>query len=155
MTDREFPSDAAPRLNLIKLSVGTGDVAHLAELQKRRLSEAIGAGRGERLFHVTRNTPRRSAELLAGGSIYWVIKGRIRVRQRLAGFETDADHEGKRICRLMLDPRLVETEAWRCRPFQGWRYLLPDAAPADLGAGWPDLAIPGAMAAELRELGLI
>lgn len=155
MTGASIATVAAPPLNLIKLSVGTEDAEHLALWQKRRLREEHEAGRGERLFHVTRNTPRRAAELLDDGSIYWVIKGRIRVRQKLVGFETDVDRDERRICRLMLDPRLIETEAWRCRAFQGWRYLLPDATPPDLGAGSPDHAIPHAMAAELRELGLI
>lgn len=146
---------AAPALNLIKLCVGIEAPAQLAQVQERRLRESEEAGRGGRLFHVTRNTPRRSAELLSGGSIYWVIKGRIRVRQRLLDIQTDADADGKRFCRLVLDPLLVETEAWRCRAFQGWRYLLPENTPSDAGSGGTEFALPGPLAAELRDLGLL
>ena len=40
-------------------------------------------------------------------------------------------------------------------PFQGWRYLQPEAAPADLTAG-ADGALPSdEMMKELRSLGLI
>jgi hypothetical protein len=147
-------ADAAT-LSLIKLCVGIEEPAHLARVQERRLRESDEAGQGRRLVHITRNTPRRSAELLDGGSLYWVIKGRIRVRQRLLGIETDNDADGKRICRLVLDPLLIETEAWRCRAFQGWRYLLPENAPPDARTERTDFPLPGALAAELRELGLL
>lgn len=143
---------AAGPLNLVKLAVGVESPEHLALLQKRRLEDPE---RGGRLFHVTRNTPRRSAELLKGGSIYWVIKTRMRLRQRLLAVETDADGEGRRFCRLVLDPRLVAVEAWRCRAFQGWRYLLPESAPPDLGTDRAETELPSALAEELRELGLL
>ena len=67
-------------LNLIKLSVGTDDVADLRRWQRLRKKE-----RGFSAFY-TRNMPRRAEELLDGGSIYWVIKGYVRVRQLLKGF---------------------------------------------------------------------
>lgn len=143
---------AAAPLNLVKLAVGIEDPEHLARVQNRRLEES---GQGGRLFHVTRNAPRRSAELVSGGSIYWVIKGRIRVRQRLLGVETDTDREGRRFCRLVLDPQLVAVEARRCRAFQGWRYLLPENTPRDLGVDQVELALPGELAEELRDLGLL
>jgi len=145
----------APALNLIKLCVGIEEPAHLARVQERRLREGQEAGLGRRLVHITRNTPRRSAELLDGGSLYWVIKGRIQVRQRLLDIETDHDADGKRLCRLALDPLLIETETWRCRAFQGWRYLVPENTPPDSGTDRTDFALPGALAAELRELGLL
>ena len=37
--------------------------------------------------HVTRMWPRRVAEVLDGGSLYWIIKGVMRVRQEITGFE--------------------------------------------------------------------
>lgn len=149
--DRSAFAAAAP-LNLIKLAVGIESPEHLALVQKRRLEDPE---RGGRLFHTTRNTPRRAAELLRGGSIYWVIKARMRVRQGLLAVETDADGEGRRFCRLVLDPRLVAVEAWRCRAFQGWRYLLPENSPPDLGIDQVETALPGALAEELRDLGLL
>lgn len=142
-------------LNLVKLAVGIEDVDHLARVQQRRLIESARSGGGERLWHVTRNTPRRAGELLDGGSIYWVIKGRIRVRQRLLAIETDIDGEGRRFCRLVLDPALVATDPVAHRAIQGWRYLPGAEAPADRrrGAAGPDL--PAGLAEELRDLGLL
>ena len=142
-------------LHLIKLAVGIVDAGHLAEVQERRLADSLAAGHGPRLFHVTRNVPRRSVELLDGGSIYWVIKGRIRVRQRLLDIETDTDDEGRRFCRLMLDPERVETHPWPHRAIQGWRYLPAGSAPPDLGAPGDETKLPPEMAAELRDLGLL
>lgn len=152
MTEDNRPFSTAAPLNLIKLSVGIESPEHLERVQRRRLDDPA---RGGRLFHVTRNTPRRAAELLDGGSIYWVIKGRIRVKQRLIGIETDTDGEARRICRLILDPRLVAVEARRCRAFQGWRYLTAENAPPDAIDSQTEAALPGALAEELRELGLL
>ncbi len=143
----------AMKLHLIKLCVGINDVDHLVEAHERRLREMSRAGAEPRLWHATRNTPRRAAELLDGGSLYWVIKGRTAVRQRLAGIESAVDSDGRRLCRLMLDPLHVETVPWPHRPFQGWRYLEPAGAPPDLAGIDPNLSPE--MAVELRELGLI
>lgn len=140
-------------LHLIKLSVGTTDVGDLASWQARRLRDSVESGGGRRLWHTTRNMPRRGEELLGGGSIYWVIKGRVLARQRLSGLERDVDMEGRRFCRLMLDPDLIEVAPWPHRPFQGWRYLQAADAPPDLDAIDPGLSPE--MAAELRELGLL
>lgn len=137
-------------LHLIKLSVGTEDVEDLRAWQAGRLRRT-GA-----VYHQTRMAPRRKAELLAGGSIYWVIKGAVLCRQRLRDIVPAVDDTGRPCVRLMLDPELVRTEPRAHRPFQGWRYLAPADAPADLeslGAGAEDL--PAEMVAELRALGLL
>ena len=155
MTAISGPSEEVAPLNLVKLAVGIADPEHLARVQKHRLGEGRKSGHGGKLCHITRNTPRRSVELLAGGSIYWVIKGRIRVRQRLVDIETDTDSEGRRLCRLVLEPRLLAVEAWRWRAFQGWRYLAPDNTPPDLGIDTARGTLPGALATELRDLGLL
>jgi hypothetical protein len=155
MTGHNASLADAPPLNLVKLAVGIESPEHLARVQKRRLDDARKAGRAAVLCHVTRNRPRRSADLLAGGSIYWVIKGRLRVRQRLLDIVTDTDPEGRRICRLVLAPRLVAVEPRRQRAFQGWRYLAHNDAPPDLAADAAGSALPGELATELRELGLL
>ncbi|MEX2617912.1 MAG: DUF1489 domain-containing protein [Alphaproteobacteria bacterium] len=142
-------------VHLIKLSVGVESVEHLSALQQRRLQDARRSGLGDRLWHQTRHMPRRAAELLDGGSIYWVIKGAIRARQRVCELEAVTDEEGTRRCRLILIPGLTETVAWPRRPFQGWRYLEPADAPPDIGDAGADGEMPPEMAAELRALGLI
>ena len=138
--------------HLIKLSVGVEDIEHLARLQQSRLKKD-GV-----LAHITRNTPKRAEELLCDGSIYWVIKRFIRVRQRLIGIERGVDAEGRPSCALILDPCLVQTELKEFRAFQGWRYMDAKDAPADLvlGAhGGDEASLPSAMATELRGLGLL
>ncbi len=142
-------------VHLIKLSVGIENIDHLARVQEGRLRQAAADGREGRLFHRTRHMPRRSEELLDGGSIYWVIKGRTRARQRLVGFESDVDEEGRKFCRLMLKPGLVPTDPWPHRPFQGWRYLEGKDAPPDRSRGQADDDMPEEMIEELRDLGLL
>ena len=83
------------------------------------------------LFHETRHYPRRADEILDGGSIYWVVKGFVRVRQRIVRLERRASEERGRFCRIHLDPVLVRTELQPRRPHQGWRYLQDIDAPPD------------------------
>ena len=134
-------------LHLLKLAVGVDNVDHLRRIRAERAAERGGN------WVYTRNRPRRAAEVLAGGSIFWVIRGHIRVRQLVAGFRSERDANGRRYCLIEVDDDLVPTwdRAWR--PFQGWRYLAPENAPADRS----DTAEPPAdhMLAELRALGLI
>ncbi|MDP1907155.1 MAG: DUF1489 family protein, partial [Hyphomicrobium sp.] len=74
-------------LHLIKLCVGVESIEELADWQTARSAERKKAGKTPRIFHTTFQTPKREAELLDGGSIYWVIKGTVQVRQKLIGFE--------------------------------------------------------------------
>ena len=74
-------------LHIVKLCVGTDNIEDLAEWQKGRLAEQKRAGiKKPQIFHTTFQAPKRQADLLDGGSLYWVIKGLILVRQRLVGF---------------------------------------------------------------------
>lgn len=136
-------------LHLLKLSVGSASVETLARWQAVRLART-GA-----LFHETRNFPRRADEILNGGSIYWVVKGYVRVRQRVVRLERRAGEERGRFCRIHLDPVLVRTELQPRRPHQGWRYLDDTDAPPDAPAGEIPEEPPAEMAAELRDLGLL
>ena len=92
-------------LHLIKLSVGTESVETLAEFQAARR----GAMKRGYSLHITRMWPKREAELLDGGSIFWVIKGAIQARQRLIGFDEIIGEDGIRRCGFMLDPDLIRT----------------------------------------------
>ena len=134
-------------LHLLKLAVGVDDLDHLRRIRAARAAERGGS------WVYTRNHPRRAAEVLAGGSIYWIIRGHIRVRQRVTGFRSERDANGRRYCLIEVDERLVPTLTRAWRPFQGWRYLSPEDAPADRSEnGDPP---PDRMLAELRSLGLI
>ncbi len=110
----------------MKLCVGVTDVAHLRRLQEARFRS------DPPLRHRTRSFPRRSAELLAGGSIYWVIGGAMLVRQRLRGISETRAPDGSRATLLLFEAKLVPVEARLVKPFQGWRYLDADAAPRDI-----------------------
>ena len=137
-------------LHLIKMAVGIADLDELAKIQKLRRQE-----RGRYGFF-TRNMPKRGDELLDGGSIYWVVKGYIRVHQRLLRIRAMEDEEGKRYCIVEYEKKLVPTLWQKQRPFQGWRYLLPKDAPRDRPPGaTADDELPPGMAEELRSLGLI
>ena len=137
-------------LHLIKLAVGIDDVPHLRQVQKERRRE-----RGRSVFY-TRHLPRREAEIVDGGSIYWVIKGYVRARQRIREFIPVVEDDGERYCLVRYELKLVETIWQPKRPFQGWRYLVPKDAPPDRTRGVAaDSELPERMARELRELGLL
>jgi hypothetical protein len=91
---------------------------------------------------------------LDGGSIYWVIKGLVTVRQRLIELRA-VTRGGTPHCALVLDKELVPTERRFHRAFQGWRYLGPGDAPRDLKRRGKLAELPEALHAELAQLGLI
>lgn len=141
-------------LHLIKLSVGTDSVDDLEGWIAHRCAQARAAGLGDKYWHTTRMVPRRIPEILDGGSIYWVIKGMVLCRQRFVDIETFQAEDGVQRCRLVLEPELVRTRPVPKRPFQGWRYLKPEDAPADL-SGNADGTLPVELESELSELGLL
>jgi len=136
-------------LHLLKLCVGIDSVAelrHWTEIRAQKNPKNVHA-------HVTRMRPSRADEVLDGGSLYWVIKGQISVRQRLIGLEDFVDSAGARRCALQLDDEIVSVVPRPCRAFQGWRYLKPEDAPADLlGAS---VEMPEELRRELSALGLL
>ena len=143
-------------LHLLKLCVGAESVRDLEDWIEERLAEAARRGAAREHAHVTRMMPKRRDDLLAGGSIYWVIKGEVSARQPLRDVQAFTDADGIGRCRLVLDPAVVRVLPRHCRPFQGWRYLPANDAPADLGSGdgrWVEM--PEALRRELRELGLM
>ncbi len=76
--------------------------------------------------------PRRREEIVGEGSIYWVIAGVICVRQRILDLRPVTSDDGIERCDIVFDRRLVVTQRFPRRPFQGWRYLTGDDAPRDL-----------------------
>ena len=105
--------------------------------------------------HVTRMWPKREAELLNGGSIFWVIKGVILCRQKILRLDEYHSADGIRRCAIVSDPTLVRVEATPKRAFQGWRYLTADDAPSDLPEGRQDEApIPPELSKALAAIGV-
>lgn len=140
-------------LHLIKLCVGCDTISELEAWIAERRRRPGGAAEHA---HITRMVPKRADALLEGGSLYWVIKGQLACRQRLVAVTPFTDADGIGRCRLALHPEVVPVSPRPCRPFQGWRYLEPDSAPADLGdAAAAIRALPEALRRELVELGLL
>lgn len=142
-------------LHLLKLCVGAESVEDLEAWIAERLAEARATGRPVEQFHTTRMIPKRTEELLAGGSLYWVIKGSVQVRQRLLDIRPFVDGEGISRCRLILEPVLCRTRWQPRRAFQGWRYLNEADAPIDLANGDALSELPPELRQDLAELGLL
>jgi len=138
-------------VHLLKLSVGTEDVAGLAAWQaQKRAQSDDGYPR-----HVTRMWPKRADEILNGGSIYWVIKGVILARQPILRLDEYMSADGIRRCAIVCDRPLVRVAATPKRAFQGWRYLAPGDAPIDLPAGRADEEpLPPALSEALAAIGV-
>ena len=98
--------------------------------------------------------PRRRDEVLDGGSLYWVIRHEVRLRQRIAAIEADETADGRSCALLILDPVLVPTEPIPRRPFQGWRYLEPGDAPRDLTLVPADEDMAPELRRALEQMGL-
>lgn len=139
-------------LHLIKLSVGSKSIEDLATWQKN--PAARGADGQPR--HVTRMFPKERDKLTKGGSIYWVINGLIQCRQPILSLDEVIGHDGIRRCAIVLDTPLVPVHPTPKRPFQGWRYLQPDQAPADFkGARKVGKPLPKKLMLALDEIGVI
>jgi hypothetical protein len=143
-------------LHLVKLCVGASSIEELAAWQAghRRRKSRDGANCA---YHRTFQAPKKQAELLDGGSIYWVIRGVVMVRQQLIGFEEGKKDDGSSCCLLLFAPRLIAVRPTPRRAFQGWRYLDAGDAPADLKPGKKDeiAVMPAEMRKKLADLGLI
>jgi hypothetical protein len=140
-------------LNIIKLAVGATDIPDLIDWQRRQIVWRREAGLSANPVCNTRMTPKRAADVVDGGSLYWVIKGVILVRQRIVRVES-IEENGTSRCEFILDPVVHRTEPRARKAFQGWRYLEPADSPKDLsalGPGGEDL--PPDLAAQLVELG--
>lgn len=132
-------------LHLIKLCVGCDSVEDLRAWRRQE------AARGNRPVCRTRQTPKRASECVAGGSLYWVIRGSVLCRQPIVAVDTLGDGPASR-CEIALGPDVVLTEPQPRRAFQGWRYLTAADAPADLIAS-NDGDLPVALTLALREIG--
>lgn len=138
------------KLHLLKLCVGVERPEQLHGYHIQRLAA------GEELRHTTRMWPRREAELLDGGSLYWVMKGAIQARQRILRLDEVTGADGIRRCKIVLDRDLMRVSSAPKRAFQGWRYLEVGDAPPDLGlVGGDDDDLPDDLREALGEIGVL
>lgn len=139
-------------MHLVKLCVGAERVEDLIAWQKT--PQAKGPDGLPR--HVTRMWPKRGEALLNGGSIFWVFKGVILARQQILRLDEVLGGDGITRCGLVLDPAVVRTTPVPKRPFQGWRYLKVEDAPADLPEGrQEEQALPADLSRALADIGVL
>lgn len=139
-------------VHLVKLSVGTESVEGLQAWQ----ASGVSAGADGLPRHVTRMWPKREAEILQGGSIYWVIKGVIQCRQQIVRLDEVIGQDGIRRCAIVLDPDIIRVSPAPKRAFQGWRYLPASDAPPDIGdTRVQEEALPPELSAALAEIGVL
>jgi hypothetical protein len=112
-------------LHMIKLVVGADTIEDLLDWRRAH------AAAGEPWILRTRQTPKRAAELIDGGSVYRVFKGAILCRQAILDVNTVGEGPAAR-CEVTLDDTIVRVLPTPRRAFQGWRYLASQDAPADL-----------------------
>lgn len=143
-------------LHLVKLCVGAASIEDLAEWQRENRRCKTRDGKAG-VYHPTYQFPKRRDELLDGGSLYWVIRGTILVRQKLLSLDDGTRDDGTPCCHLVLAPPLIPVRPTPRRAFQGWRYLDDEDAPPDLKTGKRDqvAVMPAKMRKKLADLGLL
>lgn len=129
---------------------------HLTKVayQAQSMDEMHGwfADRGEEALLTTRYLPKRHAEIVPGGSLFWIYKRQLVARSAILRF---AEAEGGRT-HIVISTRLIDVLPRPHRAHQGWRYLEDNDAPPDLAAGGAEGdAMPGNLAGELARLGLV
>lgn len=134
-------------LHLSRVAFGA---AALADLVQR-----IEANRtGDTVRLTTRYLPKRHAEILDGGSLYWIIKHQLVGRARVLGFEDTP--EGR--VNIVLEAKVIPVNPIARRAHQGWRYLEDKDTPSDLGSvreGEDVSDLPPTLMSELADLSLI
>ena len=143
-------------LHILKLAVGCDSVAELKQWVAERMKTAKKNGLPQRHIHTTRMTPKRTEEILSGGSLYWVIRGEIAAREKLIAIEPFRSSDGIGRCRLVMQPKVIAVSPRPMRAFQGWRYFADKDVPPDLGKAAASIAaMPEPLRRELRDLGLL
>ena len=143
-------------LHILKLCVGCDSIADLESWIEENQLAHKRLKRPYEQTHTTRMVPKRLAEITAGGSLYWVIKGQVAARQRLLEIRPFTDRDGIGRCHLVMDQQVIAVRPRPCRAFQGWRYLTDKDAPKDMARGGKDLrAMPEDMRRDLAAMGLL
>ena len=137
--------------HLIKLAVGARTIEDLDAWQASR------ARGGATHVVPTRQFPKRAPEIVAGGSLFWVVAGLVSVRQEIADISEIRRPDGTRGTAILVRRTLIPVALRPMRAFQGWRYLERDVAPADADHGRHDAGdtLPPALVRELAALCLL
>ena len=135
--------------HLKKIAVGIESIDRL-KIRQKMIFEIYG-----KIVHSTRNMPKQKAELIKTGSMFWIIKRYVLVRQKILNIVPVIRDDGSKSCEIELDRNLIKVIPTKMKPFQGWRYYLENDIPQDLNLNDPeDEEIPEQIRSELIELGL-
>ena len=116
-------------IHLKKLAVGISSIDSLIARQNMIIENY-----GE-LLHITRNRPKRESELISGGSLFWIIKRQVSVRQKIINMKDIIVESGKKSTGIVLENKLIKVRPTPMRPFQGWRYYREEEIPPDIEEG--------------------
>ncbi len=143
-------------LHILKLCVGCDSIEDLVEWRDQDAAWKRANKLPVEQYHVTRMFPQRKAEVLDGGSLYWVIKGNVQCRQKIIDLRPVTGEDGINRCQIVLEHGVIPTQWQPRRAFQGWRYLAQKDAPADMTDGQKGLMeMPRELREELASLGLL
>jgi hypothetical protein len=135
--------------NLKKIAVGIETIERL-RIRQEMLFNAYG-----KILHTTRNMPKQKEQLIKTGSIFWIIKRNVLVRQKILDIISVIRDDGSKGCEIELDKNLVRVIPTPMKPFQGWRYYMVDDTPPDLNLGnLENEDLPENINSELIKLGL-
>jgi hypothetical protein len=135
--------------HLKKIAVGIETVERL-KIRQEMIFRTYG-----RLFHSTRNMPKKREELIQSGSMFWIIKRYVLVRQKIINIMPVVREDGSKGCEIELDKNLTKVIPTKMKPFQGWRYYLEEEIPQDLNVNCnEDDEVPEQIRSELIKLGL-
>jgi len=142
-------------VNLLKTAAGLQEIDQLVARQAPNKFKYEGQ---KATWAYTRYAPKRADEIIeSGGSIYWILKNRIQVRQKILGFLM-VEEDNDTWCKIVVEPQLHRTLSMPKKAIQGWRYLEGKSVPKDRGmylTGQNDDEPPAEMYEELRKLGLL
>ena len=135
--------------NLKKIAVGIENIERL-RIRQEMLLNVYG-----KIIHTTRNMPKQKEQLIKTGSIFWIIKRNVLVRQKILDIISVIRDDGSKGCEIELDKDLVRVIPTPMKPFQGWRYYMVDDTPPDLNLGnLENEDLPENINSELIKLGL-
>ncbi len=107
------------------------------------------------ILHTTRNMPKQREDLIKTGSMFWIIKRNVLVRQKILDIVSVVRTDGSRGCEIELDKNLIKVIPTPMKPFQGWRYYLEEDIPKDLNLNEETgQDLPENINSELIKLGL-
>jgi len=85
--------------NLKKIAVGIETIERL-RIRQEMLFNTYG-----KIMHTTRNMPKQKEQLIKTGSIFWIIKRNVLVRQKILDIISVIRDDGSKGCEIELDKK--------------------------------------------------